>query len=306
MKAIVWLSSVVLVAAQKYRANNVIVGGAGRQTTPLPHTLRARDALPAAIDWRSVNGTNFATPDMNQFVPEYCGACWAHAAAAALSDRIKIARGARWPDVLLSRQVLLNCLDVRRSAYMSSCNGGDPYTAYDYIAKHAIPDETCAAYVAGDQVCTAAHICKGLDGTAQATYPKYSALEYGAYACEPNQTTPDGRECRDAARIAAMEHRMMAEVALRGPIACCTACGAGFDDFAGGGVYEPDDRWACDHIVSVSGYGADEDGQPYWLVRNSFGRYWGDQGWYKLPRGRNAAGIEQYCAWAVPDPADWS
>ena len=36
MKAIVWLSSVVLVAAQKYRANNVIVGGAGRQTTAAP------------------------------------------------------------------------------------------------------------------------------------------------------------------------------------------------------------------------------------------------------------------------------
>ena len=86
---------------------------------------------------------------------------------------------------------------------------------------------------------------------------------------------------------------------LRSPI-------SGFDEFAGGGVYEPDGRWVCDHIVSVSGYGTDAAGQPYWVVRNSFGRYWGDQGWYKLPRGRNAAGIEQYCAWAVPDPADWA
>ena len=93
MHAVVLLSSVVLAAAQKYRSVNVIVGGPGRQRTPLPHTLRARDALPAEIDWRAVNGTNFATPDMNQFVPEYCGSCWAHAAAAALSDRIKIARG---------------------------------------------------------------------------------------------------------------------------------------------------------------------------------------------------------------------
>ena len=68
-------------------------------------------------------------------------------------SRIKIARNAAWPDIELSRQVLLNCLDERgRGSEMSSCNGGDPYAAYDYIAKRSIPDETCAAYVAGDQV----------------------------------------------------------------------------------------------------------------------------------------------------------
>ena len=49
-------------------------------------------------------------------------------------------------------------------------------------------------------------------------------------------------------------------------------------------MYEPDDRWACDHIVSVSGYGADEDGQPYWLVRNSWGKGWGEGGYIKIKR----------------------
>ena len=301
------LPVIVHVAAQKYRANNIIVGGPGRQTSPLPHALYPRESLPDAIDWRNENNTNYAISDKNQFVPEYCGSCWAHAATAALSDRIKIARKAAWPDIELSRQVLLNCLDTKgRGAEMSSCNGGDPYAAYHYMAERGLPDETCAAYVAADQVCTDAHVCKGLDGTAQARYPNYTVSEYGTYQCDAHNPREGGKRCTAADKIAAMEHKMMAEIATRGPIACCVACGEGFDDFDGSGVFKPDERWACDHIVSLSGYGVETDGTKYWLVRNSFGRYWGAHGWYKHLRGVNAAGIEQYCSWATPDPKGWA
>ena len=309
----VLLLSDTFAAAQRYRVDNAryidahrtLTRSDGRQTTPLPYTQRTMAQLPDAIDWRSVNGTNFAISDKNQFVPEYCGSCWAHAATAALSDRIKIVRKAAWPDIELSRQVLLNCLDERSATFMSSCNGGDPYAAYEYIANQGIPDETCQAYVAGDQVCTSAHVCKDLDGRARATYPSYKADEYGRYECNGQHNISVQRRCEDTTRIALMEHKMMAEIAARGPIACCVACGEGFDDFDGKGVYKPDERWVCDHIVSVSGYGTEADGTKYWIVRNSFGRYWAAGGWYKHLRGQNAAGIEQYCAWATPDTTSW-
>ena len=60
--------------------------------------LEPVDDLPREQIWNNINGTNYLTNIRNQHVPQYCGSCWAHAAASALSDRIKILRKAAWPD----------------------------------------------------------------------------------------------------------------------------------------------------------------------------------------------------------------
>ena len=56
-----------------------------------------------------------------------------------------------------------------------------------------------------------------------------------------------------------------------------------------------------DHDIEVAGYGTTDGGEDYWLVRNSWGVYWGEQGWFRLARGVDNLGIEsQECSWAVP------
>ncbi|CAG9533157.1 unnamed protein product [Cercopithifilaria johnstoni] len=49
------------------------------------------------------------------------------------------------------------------------------------------------------------------------------------------------------------------------------------------------------HAVEVIGYGI-ENGKKYWLLKNSWGEGWGDQGFFKIERGINACQVETYAA----------
>lgn len=110
--------------------------------SPLPHTYLSPDKLPMNFDWRNVNGTNFCTRTMTQMSPSVCGSCWAEGATGALSDRYAIATQGRLR-VQLAPQQLLNFNEIISGG---SCNGGDPFKAYDFMNKYGITDDTCAPF----------------------------------------------------------------------------------------------------------------------------------------------------------------
>jgi C1A family cysteine protease len=101
----------------------------------------AKQDLPKSFDWGNVDGINYLTNIKNQHIPQYCGSCWAQSATSALSDRIKIARNAAWPDINIAPQVLISC-----EKEDNGCNGGNAYNGYKWISENYITDETCSIY----------------------------------------------------------------------------------------------------------------------------------------------------------------
>ncbi|BBN13066.1 cathepsin X [Marchantia polymorpha subsp. ruderalis] len=244
-----------------------------------PHEYLDMTSLPEYFDWRNVNGTSYVTKDLNQHIPVYCGSCWAHAALSSLADRHKILRRAQWPDIHYSIQVVLNC-----APNAGTCHGGNHLETFKYIHENGIPEETCQLYKAVDEECTLLNICRDCTppvGNADYCkpvlgYTKHWVSEYGHVEGELN---------------------MMAEIYERGPIACSLNASV-LHSYRGGIVIEPEST-DTDHVVSVSGWGV-ENGVKYWIVRNSWGTYWGEKGWFRVVRGVNSLDIEKKCSWAVP------
>lgn len=237
--------------------------------------------LPTTFWWGNVNNTNFLTFQRNQHIPVYCGACWAFSATSALSDRIKIQRKAQWPDINLSPQVLLSCEDVD-----DGCSGGDARTAYEWISKNNITDETCSPYQALGHTnglgCTAEVKCKNcMPG--KGCWAQHNAKIYGV----------------DQFGDVAGELDMMNEIYQRGPITCAIAVTEALINYTKGVFVDTTGKDSLDHDISVTGWG-EENGTKYWTIRNSWGEYWGEKGDFRLVRGINNLGIEATCSWATP------
>jgi len=238
-------------------------------------------AVPDTFSWANVNGTNWLTPSRNQHIPQYCGSCWAMSATSVLADRMKIMRNAQWPEYMVAVQTVVYCAS-------SGCMGGSLTSAFEFVKDNGVGTDPCQNYVAlgNGQNCTAINKCQncmpGKGCWAVADYPTVGVSEYGTILGE---------------------QQMMAEIVARGPIVCGIDAGPIVDWYmpqaAGvftGGVNDND----IDHAISVVGFGT-ENGTPYWLIRNSWGEYWGDSGFFKLQRGQNNLGIEkESCSWAVP------
>lgn len=55
------------------------------------------------------------------------------------------------------------------------------------------------------------------------------------------------------------------------------------------------------HLISVIGWGVGPSGQQHWIGRNSWGRHWGDNGFFYMAMDKNTLGIEADCVAVDPE-----
>lgn len=76
----------------------------------------------------------------------------------------------------------------------------------------------------------------------------------------------------------------------KGPVSVAIEADSFVFQFYGGGVFSSKSCGTdLDHGVLVVGYGM-ESMKDYWIVKNSWGQYWGDSGYIKIARDMNKSG----------------
>lgn len=101
-----------------------------------------------------------------------------------------------------------------------------------------------------------------------------------------------GGECK-----AYMEIMAGNEVALKQAVATVGPVAAGIDGsqqsfmfYKSGLYFEPkcgNTEGDINHAVTVVGYGKTEDGEEYWLCKNSWDTDWGEEGYVRMARNKN-------------------
>jgi cathepsin X len=269
---------------------------ATRVVTPLP---KYEDA-PASFDVRNVNGVSYASPSRNQHIPQYCGSCWTHGPTSALNDRYQMTRKNAFPHVFLAPQMLVNCMPPPADATQGAggCLGGDPSEVGPYLHDHGIVHETCQNYQAKnlykDFKCDAIGVCRNCA-------PSKGCFPMGSPAGENNFTKyyVDEHGRINSTDYAANAKQMVAEIGARGPIHCAVCVTPEFEKYSGGIFEDTTNCTTLDHSISIAGYGT-ENGKDYWIGRNSWGTYWGEDGWFRLARGTNNLGVAKDCGWLTP------
>ncbi|XP_064596309.1 procathepsin L-like [Liolophura sinensis] len=208
--------------------------------------------LPTTVDWRT---QGYVTPVKNQM---QCGSCWAFSTTGSLEGQHFKKTGNL---VSLSEQNLVDC---SRKEGNFGCNGGLMDQAFKYIKlNNGIDTEASYPYQAKNERC------------------RFKAADVGA--------TDTG--FTDVQR--GSESDLQSAVASVGPVSVAIDAGhRSFQLYRSGVYYEREcSSSRLDHGVLAVGYGS-ESGSDYWLVKNSWGEQWGQQGYIMMSRNRdNNCGI---------------
>eukprot|EP01006_Ploeotia_vitrea_P031905 TRINITY_DN64193_c0_g2_i1.p1 TRINITY_DN64193_c0_g2~~TRINITY_DN64193_c0_g2_i1.p1 ORF type:complete len:375 (+),score=16.01 TRINITY_DN64193_c0_g2_i1:36-1160(+) len=218
----------------------------------LPNQYKSMNVkdLPTDVDWRS-QGVVSAVKDQG-----HCGSCWAFSATATLESHVAINYGQLFD---FSPQQIAACTpNPDQCGGSGNCNGATAELAFDYVASS-----------------------DGILEEFQLGYSEYFGVESECNI--PNSAIPKATISGYKQLTENNYEELMNAVATQGPISVSVdastwgAYSSGI--FDGCNQVKPD----INHAVVLVGYGED-NGENYWLIRNSWSASWGEAGYIRLKR----------------------
>jgi len=208
---------------------------------------------------------------------KHCGSCWAFGAAESMSDRMCVHKG---EDVKLSAEDINSC---SRSFLTScgSCNGGQPGCAWSYWVKTGVVSDECYPYTAGND--TSMHT------------PECKKKCTGNTALDWNTDKRKGEKSYSLSG----EAKMMTELSTNGPFEVAFEVYEDFYSYSSGVYRHTSGGYEGGHAVKVIGYGVD-NGEKFWTIANSWDRDWGEDGFFRILRGKDECGIESQAWGGIP------
>jgi len=225
------------------------------------------DKLPASMDWRD---KNVVTDVKDQ---KQCGSCWAFSTTGSLEAATALKSGKA--PLSLSEQNLVDCAQKEGN---HGCKGGSMDGGFKYVKDNGgIDTEESYPYTAKD-----GKECLYNASNSGATLQSWKDLPMGS---EPD---------------------LQKAVATVGPISVgIDASHPKFHFYKEGTYYDPScSSTMLDHGVLVVGYGTDSTAnhkaKDYWIVKNSWGATWGQEGYIHMARNKkNNCGIASAATYPV-------
>lgn len=211
---------------------------------PVPPTPLPVDNLPPAVDWQAQGAVS---PIKNQGM---CGSCWSFSTTGSIEGAHFLATGNL---VSLSEQQILSCsFGLKYDNF--GCLGGQMTQAFQYVID------------AG-----------GLETESEWPYDPYIDLICDAKSADfaasisSYNSVPSGSQLQLKAAVAQQ------------PVSVAVEADQSSWQLYKGGIISSDCGQALDHGVLAVGYGS-ENGVDYWLVKNSWGEDWGENGFLRILR----------------------